>query len=80
MSELLGQPSITGTTYGTWAVIELPRAHDVATTRLLTSHACHLLSETSTMHGCGLGSLAGAFREVLTAGYAYYCFHSWAPL
>ena len=33
-----------------------------------------LLSETSAMHTCGLGSLAGSFRIVFTANCTYYCY------
>ena len=53
----------------------LARTHDMGTRRLLVPQntGYHLLSETSAMHICGLGSLAGSFRIVFTAGCAYYC-------
>ena len=70
------QGTITRTTYGTRAVMTLARAHDMSTRRLLTPQnaGCHLLSETSAMHACGLGSLAGSFRIVFTADCAYDCY------
>ena len=60
-------------TYGTRAVMGLACAHDTCTRRLLVPQhtGCHLLSEASAMRACGLGSLAGSFPIVFTAGCAY---------
>ena len=58
------------------AAMALARAHDMGTRRLLTPQntGYHLLSETSALHACGLGSLTGSFRIVFTAGCAYNCY------
>ena len=54
----------------------LARANNMGTRRLLTPQntSCHLLSKSSAMHACGLGSLAGSFRIVFTADCTYYCY------
>ena len=53
----------------------LARAHDMSACRYRHRKIpVTTLSETSAMHTCGLGSLAGPFRIVFTANCTYYCY------
>ena len=65
-------------THGTRAGMALPRPHGVGARRPMTlqSTCCHLLSEISTMHACGLGSLAGSLPPAALT----IIFTSWGTL